>query len=61
MEVHEGRVLQRRAMVVEGVAAVQCGLDNRVGESMMRSTIILLVGVRGCGPPFYVWMVQGGR
>ena len=43
----------RRGREVEVVAAVQCGRGSRVGESTTRLTIVLQVGARGCGPPFY--------
>lgn len=50
----EGREPPQRGKEVEGVVAVQCGLGSRVGESTTRLTIVLQVGARGCGPPFYV-------
>lgn len=53
---HEDRGLQQRGKEVEGELEVRCGLGSRVGESTMRLTIVLQVGVRGCGPPFYVWI-----
>jgi hypothetical protein len=50
----EDRGLQQRGKEVEGVVVVQCDLGSRVGESTTRLTIVLQVGARGCGPPFYV-------
>jgi hypothetical protein len=45
---------RQRGKEVEGVVAVQCGLGSRVGGSTTRLMIVLQVGARGCGPPFYV-------
>jgi hypothetical protein len=50
----EDQELRQRGKEVGGVVEVQCGLGSRVGESTTRLTIVLQVGARGCGPPFYV-------
>jgi hypothetical protein len=50
---NEDQEPRQRETEVGGVVAVQCGLGSRVGESTTRLTIVLQVGVRGCGPPSY--------
>jgi hypothetical protein len=56
------RGLRRRAKGAEGVVEVRYGLYSRVGGLATRLTIVLQVGARGCGPPFYAdKLIRGGQ